>query len=96
MLDLSLTVLYRLSFDCSCLCSNYISKTVVINNWEGGYKTGGGGVKFYPYKKKGGGGGGFSQPEGGTSRFWVVPTQVLEVLLGGAQKASTNYKGGRA
>ena len=54
MLDLSLTVLYRLSFDCSCLCSNYISKGVVTNNCEGGYKTGGGGGG-YPYKKMGGG-----------------------------------------
>ena len=35
---------------------------------SGGYKTGGGHLKFYPYKKKGGGGKTFSHAEGGRAQ----------------------------
>ena len=51
---------------------------MVTNYGEGGYKTGGGHVKFYPYEKGGGGGAevgkSFSHAEGGggTISFGVV------------------------
>ena len=59
---------------------------MVTNYGEGGYKTGGGQVKFYPYEKGGvdfflamlkraGGGGG-----GGRTSFGVVFPRMLEVL----------------
>ena len=38
------------------------------NYGEGGYKTGGGDVKFYPYEK--GGRKSFSHAEGGHNKFW--------------------------
>ena len=61
-----------------------IYKGVVSNYGGGGYKTGGGGVKFYPCKKGvGGGRTGFSHDErgggGGHTSLEVVLTQELEV-----------------
>ena len=60
---------YRLLFVIVSKCiPSY--KGLVTNYGEGGgYKTGGGHVKFYPYKKKGGGGGNsFSHAEGGAQQ----------------------------
>ena len=51
-----------------------IYKGLVTNYGEGGYKTGGGHVKFYPYEK--GGGKSFSHAEGGgQKKFGVVFTR---------------------
>ena len=54
-----------------------VNKGLVTNYGEGGYKTGGGDVKFYPYEKGGGEGGkSFSHAEGGgTKCFRVFFTQ---------------------
>ena len=70
-------VLWRQPFYC-----RLSTKGVVINYWEGGYKTEGGGVKLYPYKKGGGGVLEILKGGWGTTSFWVVfrnTTRLTEV-----------------
>ena len=54
----------------------------LITGGGGGYKTGGGQVKFYPYKKRGGGAerGLAMLKAGATKSFEVVLTQELKVV----------------
>ena len=59
----------------------YIKNLGTGHDWEGAYKTGGGGqVKFYAYKKGRGGRRSFSHAEGGGTKGFVI---VLSILNGG-------------
>ena len=74
-------------------CGDAADKGLVTNYREGGYKMGGGHLKFYPYEKGGGGRKVLAMQKGGHTQFWgsfyAVAWSFSHIAMRGAHKVST-------